>query len=263
MKEENKEEITVFKIYDKKSARDFTSKMDFSKLGGLVPAIAQDYLSNEVLMLAFMNQEALIATIDTGYAHYFSRSRQKLWKKGETSGHIQEVTGIFFDCDMDSILLKIKQTGPSCHTGRGSCFYSKVDYQNAAERNSSEIYEKGKASTAEDNKNSPDLYYSLKNLYDTAASRKGADPEKSYVSRLLSGGPEKIGKKLLEECLEVILSVKEGESRGKIIYEAADLLFFYTVMLVCSGVDYAEVITELKRREGLSGLDEKNARFVK
>lgn len=260
MKEKKKEETRIFKILDSKSVEDFISSMDFSKLGGLIPAIAQDYLSNEVLMLAFMDKEALMMTMDTGYAHYFSRSRQKIWKKGETSGHTQEVADIFFDCDMDSILLKIKQKGPACHTGRISCFYSRLDFERAAKKNLSKINEQGDIKTQGESENLAELYYSLKIFYDIVASRKDADPDKSYVSQLLRGGPEKIGKKLLEESLEVILSAKEGGGVEKIVYEAADLLFFYTVMLVYSGIDYSNVILELKRREGISGLDEKNTR---
>ena len=98
-------------------------ELDFDKGGGLVPAVVQDAASGEVLMLAFMNREAFELTQATGYAHYWSRSRKKLWKKGETSGHVQRIVELKVDCDADAVLLKVEQTGPACHTGRRSCFY--------------------------------------------------------------------------------------------------------------------------------------------
>ena len=98
------------------------SKIDFSKNNGLVPAIAQNFLNNEVLMLAFQNKEALEKSIETGRAHYFSRSRNKIWQKGEESGHIQEIVEIFYDCDLDTILMKVEQKGPACHTNTATCF---------------------------------------------------------------------------------------------------------------------------------------------
>ena len=246
-KENNQPDIIV-DVFDEETAESFLKKIDFSKLGGLIPAVAQDYFSKEVLMLAFMNEEALRKTLETGYAHYFSRSRKNLWKKGETSGHTQEIKEIFFDCDNDSILVKVVQKGPACHTGYSSCFYSKLNNRLAPEVKN--------ANGPEDK----ELFYSLKLLYDLLTGRKGADPEKSYTAKLLKAGPEKIGKKLQEESLEVVLSVISGADRDKIIYEAADLMFFYIVMLVYSGIDFSEVIKELKKREGISGLDEKKSR---
>lgn len=230
----------------------FLKQIDFSKLGGLIPAVAQDYLSGEVLMLAFMNEEALKKTVETGVAHYFSRSRHKLWKKGETSGNIQSINEIFFDCDSDSILLKVVQKGVACHTGHRTCFYSKINNSLIAKNDSrNQEWKTGD--------NDKELFYSLKLIYDLVASRKGADPNKSYVARLLNAGVEKIGKKLQEESLEVILSVISGD-KDKITYELADLIFFYMVMSVYSEVDFFAIINELKRREGISGLDEKKSR---
>ncbi len=101
-------------------------QLNFNKLNGLVPAIAQDFSSGEVLMLAFMNREAWELTLKTGFAHYFSRTRNKLWKKGETSGNTQKIKEIRIDCDKDTVLLKIEQKGPACHTGHRSCFYRKI-----------------------------------------------------------------------------------------------------------------------------------------
>ncbi len=245
-KENNFTYITI-DIFDENTLDLFLKKIDFSKLNGLIPAVAQDYFSKEILMLAFMNEESLRKTVETGYAHYFSRSRNKLWKKGETSGHTQQIKEIFFDCDNDSVLLKVIQKGPACHTGHKTCFYSKINNRLLA--NSKNI----------NTDNYKEIFYSLKLLYDLIASRKDSDPEESYVAKLLNRGPEKIGKKILEESLEVILSAIDGD-KDKIIYESADLMFFYIVMLVYSEIDFFNVIDELKKREGISGLDEKKSR---
>lgn len=102
-------------------------KIDWNKQGGLLPAVAQDADTKEVLMLAYVNREALGLTFETGYAHYYSRSRDSIWKKGETSGHVQKIVDVYLDCDGDTILYMIKQTGPACHTGARSCFFTKLD----------------------------------------------------------------------------------------------------------------------------------------
>lgn len=241
----------AFDVFNEETLNLFLKKIDFSKQGGLIPAVAQDYFSKEILMLAFMNEEALRKSAQSGFAHYFSRSRQKLWKKGETSGNLQEIKDIFFDCDNDSILLKVIQKGPACHTGRKTCFYSKVnnklikkDYLENEDKDENEDFKK---------------FHSLKLIFDLIKSRKDSDPDKSYVAKLLKSGIEKIGKKLQEESLELILSVTR-ERNDEIIYEAADLMFFYMVFLVFAGIDFSLIIDELKRREGFSGIDEKDLR---
>lgn len=248
------------KIADKEPLNLLLDKIDFSKLNGLVPAVAQDYFSKEVLMLAFMNRESFAKTVETGYAHYFSRSRNSLWKKGETSGNLQMVKDIFFDCDNDSILLKVEQKGPACHTGHKSCFYSKI--QNGFLYKPKEDEYKDKDVT-DDQK----IFWSLKLIFDLIKSRADSDPNKSYVAKMLKSGVEKIGKKLQEESLELILSValSEAESdvkdkNGKIIYEAADVLFFFMIILTYANINFSEIIGELMRREGVSGIDEKNHR---
>lgn len=105
-------------------------KLDWEKQGGLLPAVAQDAETGEVLMLAYVNKDALRLTFETGYAHYFSRSRNSMWKKGETSGHLQKIVDVFIDCDGDTVLYKIDQTGPACHTGERSCFFTKLEQDN-------------------------------------------------------------------------------------------------------------------------------------
>jgi phosphoribosyl-AMP cyclohydrolase len=102
-------------------------KIDWEKQGGMLPAVAQDVNTGEVLMLAYVNREALRLTFETGYAHYYSRSRDQLWKKGETSGHVQKISAVYLDCDGDTLLYLIDQTGPACHTGERSCFFTKID----------------------------------------------------------------------------------------------------------------------------------------
>ncbi len=258
-----------------KEINNFADSIDFSKLNGLVPAVAQDYYSKEVLMLAFMNKESLKKTLETGYVHYYSRSRRQLWKKGETSGHIQEIKEIFYDCDSDSILLKIIQIGDACHTGHKTCFYSKLDnslikFNNNKDKKDKNINNEDINQDIEDTTDTKNIkdsefnkekFYSLKLIFDLIKSRKISDPEKSYAAKLINAGLEKIGKKLQEESLELIIAGFNKEKQG-IIYEAADLLFFFMVLLVYLDIDINDVIIELKKREGISGIDEKNSRKI-
>ncbi|MFY9213622.1 MAG: bifunctional phosphoribosyl-AMP cyclohydrolase/phosphoribosyl-ATP diphosphatase HisIE [Tissierellaceae bacterium] len=188
---------------------------------GLVPAIAQDVGTGEVLMLAYMNEEALRLTKETGIAHYYSRSRQALWKKGETSGHIQEVKGIYYDCDGDAVLLKVNQIGAACHTGNYSCFFNE---------------EKGYK----------DLSNILKDLYKVIIDRKKNPQEGSYTQYLFDKGIDKILKKIGEEAAEVIIGAKNDKQ--ELIYEASDLIYHLIVLLVNEGVTPAEIMEELRGR---------------
>lgn len=188
---------------------------------GLVPAIAQDVGTGEVLMLAYMNEEALKLTKETGIAHYYSRSRQALWKKGETSGHIQEVKGIYYDCDGDAVLLKVNQIGAACHTGNYSCFFNE---------------EKGYK----------DLSNTLKDLYKVIIDRKKNPQEGSYTQYLFDKGIDKILKKIGEEAAEVIIGAKNDKQ--ELIYEASDLIYHLMVLLVNEGVTPSEIMEELRGR---------------
>lgn len=188
---------------------------------GLVPAIAQDVGTGEVLMLAYMNEEALRLTKETGIAHYYSRSRQALWKKGETSGHIQEVKGIYYDCDGDAVLLKVNQIGAACHTGNYSCFFNE---------------EKGYK----------DLSNTIKDLYKVIIDRKKNPQEGSYTQYLFDKGIDKILKKIGEEAAEVIIGAKNDKQ--ELIYEASDLIYHLMVLLVNEGVTPAEIMEELRGR---------------
>lgn len=217
-------------------------KIDFEKNEGLVPVVVQDIDTNEVLMLAYMNEDALKLTQKTGYAHYFSRSRNKIWKKGESSGNTQEVKDILVDCDNDTILLKVKQNGVACHTGRKSCFFTKID--------SGEVV-LDKEQNIE--------YNFIDKLYHTLLDRKNASVETSYVASLYQKGENSILKKVVEEAGEFCFAIKD-DKKDEIIYEAADLAFHTLVALAYKNIHPEAILEELKRREGVSGIEEKRNR---
>jgi phosphoribosyl-ATP pyrophosphohydrolase/phosphoribosyl-AMP cyclohydrolase len=190
---------------------------------GLIPVITQDVDTKEVLMLAYMNEEAINLTKTTRKATYFSRSRKELWVKGETSGNTQEVVSFFYDCDQDTILLKVKQKGVSCHTNHYSCFYrSEFD---------------------EEFKNNELLLRELFNLLKTRYQNR---PEGSYTTYLFEKGVDKILKKVAEETGEVIIASKNNNE--ELIYEASDLLYHLLVLLVNQGVELSEIYQELRSR---------------
>jgi len=216
--------------------------VDFEKNDGLVPVIVQDIDTNEVLMLAYMNKEALDLTQKTGYAHYFSRSRNKIWKKGESSGHTQEVKEILVDCDNDTLLLKVKQNGVACHTGRKSCFFTNLSSGEITMDKEKEIE-----------------YNFVDKLYHTLLDRKNADPKTSYVSSLYKKGENSILKKVAEEAAEFCFAVKDNDKK-EIIYEAADLAFHTLIALALKNIHPEAILEELKRREGISGIEEKKSR---
>ncbi|MDX1808457.1 MAG: bifunctional phosphoribosyl-AMP cyclohydrolase/phosphoribosyl-ATP diphosphatase HisIE [Sulfurospirillaceae bacterium] len=209
----------------------------------LIPVIAQDYQSGEVLMLAYTNREALDLTIKTNVAHYYSRSRKRLWKKGEQSGNIQEIKEIYLDCDSDTLLLKVKQTGVACHTGRTSCFFNRIDLC----EDTKQVDQQTTNYSVSD-----DLYHIIK-------ERKNSDPSKSYVSSLFKKGENSILKKVVEEAGEFCFAVKDKNEK-EIIYEAADLAFHTLVALGYRDINPDLVKQELKRRFGISGIEEKNSR---
>ena len=209
----------------------------------LLPAIVQDKDTNEVLMLAYMNEEAYDLTKSTKIAHYFSRSKQRIWKKGETSGNIQKVENIFLDCDDDTILLKVKQIGVACHTGRKSCFYKNIDTQDVI---NPEI------DTAQ-------IYSVVDTLYHTILEKKNDNPKTSYTASLFKKGENTILKKVVEEAGELCFAVKDN-SKDDIIYECADLVYHILVALAYQDVNPDRIKTELKKRFGISGIEEKNGR---
>ncbi len=213
---------------------------------GLVPAIAQDYVTNDVLMLAYMNEEALKKTLTTGKVHYYSRSRKLLWLKGETSGHFQYVKSIFYDCDADAILVKVEQIGVACHTGHRSCFFSEFVDGNVID------IEKQPKTVPQDSK-------ILDAVYNIILQRKYNPPEKSYVHSLLKKGVEAINEKIMEEAGEVAEAGRDKQDKD-VIYESADLIFHLLVLLGYRGLETEDVYKELARRFGVSGIDEKASR---
>ncbi len=330
------------------TAQDWLDRIKWDE-HGLVPAIAQDAQSHRVLMVAWMNRESLAETARTGRAVYWSRSRQRLWRKGEESGNQQQVLQIRTDCDADVILLSVEQRGGvACHTGRESCFFNRLDEAghwqiiDPVKVDPAQLYAAGKAASARDGgpekaatqkagvqpalqssgeaawpSNSgiqsascihnaelhKDFVMSsdtiaaanaasgagaaagsvasgttsatapaavagasaaasagmLGQLADVIESRRGADPARSYVAKLLIGGNDKILKKIGEEATETVMAAKDGD-KARIVAETADLWFHALVMLAHHELRPEDVMAELMRREGISGLDEKASR---
>lgn len=258
---------------------------------GLVTAIAQDAKSQRVLMVAHMNRQALEKTLATGQAVYFSRSRQRLWHKGEESGHFQILKSIRLDCDGDVVLMQVEQVGGlACHTGRPSCFFQELtqnndwqvvepvhkdpaliyasnpgtalgrSQQSAVPADLGEGESEGEGVLAPKALATPELLGTVfHRLQGLLAQRAKADPSTSYVARLLQGPEDSLLKKIGEEACETVMACKDAD-KDRIVAETADLWFHCLVTLHRYGLGPAEVLTELQRREGLSGLDEKAAR---
>jgi phosphoribosyl-ATP pyrophosphohydrolase/phosphoribosyl-AMP cyclohydrolase len=194
-------------------------------------------------MLAYMDREAFELTLESGYAHYFSRSRNRIWKKGESSNHTQEVKDILIDCDADTILLKIKQNGVACHTGTRSCFFKS-------------ILKGERVLSREVDTNS--IYSIVDTLYHTILERKSDNSKRSWTKRLLED-KSLLYSKIEEEAKELIDAI-DGESDGRVISESADLLYHSLVGLGLREISPDRVRQELKRRFGVSGIDEKESR---
>lgn len=190
---------------------------------GLIPAIVVDYASKKVLTLAYMNRESLEITLEEGTTCFWSRSRQKLWCKGETSGNYQHVMSITADCDKDALVIKVKKDGPACHKGTDSCFtrtvYKKEGYQD----------------------------FSIQGLEELLKSRKANPPAGSYTSYLFEKGIDKILKKVGEESTEVIIAAK-ADDKKETIYEVADLAYHVMVMMVEMGISVEDILNELSSR---------------
>ncbi len=253
---------------------------------GLIPAITQDIRTDEVLMLAYMNEESLKKTIETGKAHYFSRSRQKLWLKGETSGHFQKIRSISIDCDQDTLLLKVEQTGAACHTGHRSCFFTRIEADElkaGAEMKDIDMQgitadEDSKAANAEigvqgitadvqnvaaagaqgstvyDQCKSADLAAEevgpevLREVYEVITDRLLHPKEGSYTNYLFTKGLDKILKKIGEEASEVVIASKNGDN-GEISAEIADLLYHVMVLLAERRMSLNDIYKELNQRK--------------
>ena len=204
---------------------------------GLIPAVVQDWRDGTVLMLGYMDRDALEKTLTTKSVHFWSRSRQRLWEKGETSGHRLILKDLFLDCDRDTVLIKAEPVGPTCHTGERACFFSRVQAD-------------GRVS---DQKTGDAWGGLLERLYATVSDRKQNPRADSYVSSLFKGGRDRILKKVVEEAGEVVLASK-GDKRSEIIHEVADLLFHMLIVLGEHDITLPEIHQELEGRMGKSGL---------
>jgi phosphoribosyl-ATP pyrophosphohydrolase/phosphoribosyl-AMP cyclohydrolase len=201
---------------------------------GLVPVVTQESRSGDVLMVAFANRDALDRTLATGLAHYFSRSRGVLWQKGETSSHVQRVVEVRLDCDGDTVLYRVDQTGPACHTGARTCF-STVISRAAGQRGSEVVAEEDPGG------------HVLSRLATTIAQRASERPLGSYTAELLAGGVGKVSQKVGEEAVEVVVAAN-SEDDERLASEAADLLYHLLVLLQGRGVPLDVVLQELERR---------------
>ena len=223
--------------------KEIINRVDWDK-SELLPVIVQDASNNEVLMMAYMNKEALELSLSTKVAHYFSRSKQRIWKKGESSGHTQAIHSFNIDCDNDTLLIKVTQEGVACHTGRRSCFFTELE---SGESNS------------EVQVNSEAMYGVIDTLYHTIQERKNADPSSSWTAKLLSKGDNAILKKVVEEAGEFSFAYKDNDE-GEMVYEAADLTYHMLVALAAKNISPDRIKQELARRFDMSGIAEKNSR---
>jgi len=190
---------------------------------GLIPVIVQDYYTKKVLMLAYMNEESLKLTLEQGETFFYSRSRSEIWHKGETSGNIQKVKKIFYDCDEDTLLIKVETDGPACHTGNVSCFFRSLDGK----------YEE-------------DIDI-LNKIYKIVEDRKINPVEGSYTNYLFEKGLDKILKKVGEETTEAVIAAKNN-SKEEIIYEVSDLIYHMIVLLVEKKISLNDIFIELENR---------------
>jgi phosphoribosyl-AMP cyclohydrolase / phosphoribosyl-ATP pyrophosphohydrolase len=197
---------------------------------GLVPVVVQEAGTGEVLMLAWATAEALRRTLETGRAHYWSRSRSEMWEKGATSGHVQTVVDVRLDCDSDAVLYRVRQTGAACHTGERSCFYRAADGADALAR-------------------APDPRHVATRIEDVVARRAAEMPEGAYTTYLFKAGLDKVLKKVGEEAAETIVAAKNPDDAA-LASEAADLVFHLAVLMQARGMALTDVWTELDRRFG-------------
>ncbi len=199
------------------------SNLDFEKNNGLLPVIVQDSTTSQVLMLGYMNQEALKLTLSTRKVTFYSRSKQRIWVKGETSGNIIHLDSIQADCDQDTLLVLARPDGPTCHTGKTSCFHELNDVSSGTE-----------------------LSF-LAELEHLLYDRKEKRPEGSYTTKMFGKGLDKIAQKVGEEAVETVIAAKNSDEH-EFIYEASDLLFHLTLLCVQKEIPFVRLIEELKKR---------------
>ena len=198
--------------------------MDFTKLDGLIPAVVQEADTGDVLMVAWMDRAAVAKTLETGFTHFWSRSRATEWRKGETSGHVQHVQRVFIDCDADTLLVQVHQEGPACHTNNPTCFFRGLQGDGAAV---------------------PTMLARIERIVE---ARKTGAPPGSYVGGLLAKGEAAVCRKVGEEAVEVIAAALGGEGDRRVVEEVADLWFHTLVLLGERGIPVRDVLKELSRR---------------
>ena len=196
-------------------------RIDWQKVDGLVPVIVQDFLSSQVLMMGYMNQDALMTTGETGHVTFFSRTKQRLWTKGESSGNVLKLVNAALDCDNDTLLVKVTPVGPTCHTGTTTCWDA-------------------------DKQEESQLVW-LHQLEQLLADRKNADPDSSYTASLYARGTKRISQKVGEEGVEVALAATSGD-KAELVCESADLIYHLLVLLQDQGLSLNDVINKLKER---------------
>lgn len=198
-----------------------SERIDWDKVGGLVPAIVQDYQSSQVLMMGYMNPAALEKTGETGQVTFFSRTKERLWTKGETSGNVLQLQNMSLDCDNDTLLVKVNPIGPTCHTGTTTCW--------------------------DGDKQEETQMVWLHQLEQLLAARKDADPESSYTASLYARGTKRISQKVGEEGVEVALAATSGD-KAELVCESADLIYHLMVLLQDQGLSMNDVVNKLKER---------------
>ncbi|WEM43159.1 bifunctional phosphoribosyl-AMP cyclohydrolase/phosphoribosyl-ATP diphosphatase HisIE [Photobacterium sp. DA100] len=202
------------------------SSINWDKVDGLVPAIVQDNTSGQVLMLGYMNDEALSKTLETKQVTFWSRTKARLWTKGETSGNVLQLKSIKLDCDQDTLLVKVDPIGPTCHLGTTTCFDNDTAEEGQVEQ--------------------PALVF-LHQLEQILAARKGADPESSYTASLYARGTKRISQKVGEEGVEVALAATSGD-KAELVCESADLIYHLLVLLQDQGMSLSDVTAKLQER---------------
>ena len=215
---------------------------------GLIPAIVQDANTREVLTLAYMNAESIARTLTTKETWFWSRSRNALWHKGETSGNTQRVIDLFLDCDQDALVVLVEPAGPACHTGERSCFYNSIESEAQSPKSKKQSPTVGWQNKRVAAQNIPELGSLLEHLYGLIESRKRERPAGSYTTYLFDEGLDKILKKLGEEAAETIIAAK-NKQQEPLIAETSDLLYHLLVLLVERGVTLAEIREELSQRQ--------------
>lgn len=211
------------------------SKLDFNKMDGLIPVVVQDIATNTVLMVGFMNQESLIKTLSTGYMHYYSRTRKRIWLKGEESKHYQIVKEAYYDCDADALLFKVTQIKACCHEGYFTCFHNKLEAGKISEEKlfkPEEVYGKAKI---------------IEEIFNVIKNRIEKPTADSYVANLVKEGQNKILEKIKEESKELILA-SENNKEDEIIHESTDLLFHMMVLLAYLKININKIFAELESR---------------